>query len=68
MEQVLYGNTLIVYKQSLKKDPHAIYTHYANHRMNIVIVDVTKNIEEAELFFNLLQELYVIFSSSIIHS
>lgn len=41
--------------------PQAIYTHCANHRLNIVIVDVAKNIEEADLFFTVLQELYVFF-------
>lgn len=48
--------------------PQAIYTHCANHRLNLVIVDVAKNIEEADLFFTLLQELYVFFSSSVVHS
>jgi len=44
------------------------YTHCANHRLNLVIVDVAKSIEEADLFFNLLQELYGFFSSSVVHS
>lgn len=51
-----------------KEVPQAIYTHCANHRLNFVIVDVAKNIEEADLFFTLCQELYVFFSSSVIHS
>lgn len=48
--------------------PQAIYTHCVNHRPNLVIVDVAKNIEEIDLFFNLLQELYVFFSISVVHS
>lgn len=41
--------------------PQAIYIHCANHRLNLVIVDVAKNVEEADLFFTLLQEFYVFF-------
>lgn len=51
-----------------KEVPQALYTHCANHRLNLVLVDVTKNIEQVEVFFNFLQELYVFMSSSIIHN
>lgn len=51
-----------------KEVPQALYTHCANHRLNLVLVDVTKNIEQVEVFFNFLQELYVFMSSSVIHN
>lgn len=51
-----------------KEVPQAIYTHCANHRLNLVIVDVVKNIDEVDYFFTLLQELYVFFSGSMVHS
>jgi len=47
-----------IYKNEV---PRAIYTHCANHKLNPIIVHVAKNIENAELFFNLLQELYIFF-------
>lgn len=53
----------------LKKEvPQTLHTHCANHRINLVLVDVTKNIEEVDLFFNLLQDLYIFMSGSVIHS
>jgi len=51
-----------------KEVPQALYTHCANHRLNLVLVNVTKNIEKVEEFFNFLQELYVFMSSSIVHN
>jgi len=44
-----------------KKVSHSIYTHCANNRLNLVIVDVAKNTEEVELFFYLLQKFYIFF-------
>lgn len=51
-----------------KEVPWALYTHCANHRLNLVLVDITKNIEEVDVFFYFLQELYVFMSGSVIHN
>lgn len=54
-----------------RKDvPQAIYTHCLNHRLNLVIVDVCKNIESVNRFFSLLQKLYayVFMSGQAMHS
>lgn len=50
-----------------KEVPQAYYMHCANHRLNLVLVDIAKNIEEADTFFALVQNLYVLFSGSNIH-
>lgn len=44
--------------------PQALYTHCFNHRLNLVIVDVCKNIPEIEKFIALLQQLYNFVSRS----
>lgn len=48
--------------------PQAIYTHCFNHRLNLVIVDVCKNIPEIETFIALLQQLYNFVSRSTVHT
>ena len=48
--------------------PQAIYTHCFNHRLNLVIVDVCKNIPEIEKFITLLQQLYNFVSRSTVHT
>lgn len=48
--------------------PQAIYVHCFNHRLNLVIVKVCKNIPECNDFFSLLESLYVFISGSSIHS
>ncbi|KAE9522780.1 hypothetical protein AGLY_016821 [Aphis glycines] len=40
----------------------AIYTHCMAHRINLVVVDMCKNVEYANNFFNSLEALYVYFS------
>jgi hypothetical protein len=53
----------------LKRDvPQAIYTHCFNHRLNLVIVDVCKNIKPAANFFALIEDLYVFLSGSATHA
>ncbi|KAF0714306.1 zinc finger MYM-type protein 1-like [Aphis craccivora] len=47
--------------------PKALYTHCYNHRLNLVIVDVCKNIPEIEQFITLLQQLYNFVSRSTVH-
>lgn len=51
-----------------KEVPYAYYIHCNNHRLNLVLVDVAKNVEEADKFFLLLQDIYVFMSGSTIHS
>lgn len=50
-----------------KEVPKALYTHCYNHRLNLVIVDVCKNIPEIEQFITLLQQLYNFVSRSTVH-
>ncbi|XP_015378470.1 PREDICTED: uncharacterized protein LOC107172690 [Diuraphis noxia] len=51
-----------------KEVPYTYYIHCNNHRLNLVLVDVAKNVEEADKFFLLLQDIYVFMSGSTIHS
>ncbi|KAL4098266.1 hypothetical protein QTP88_022905 [Uroleucon formosanum] len=50
------------------KVPHAFYIHCHNHRLNLVLVDVAKNVDEVNFFFYFLQDLYNFISGSSIHS
>ena len=65
---VMKGSVNGVQSLFRKEVPQAIYTHCANHRLNLVIVDVCKNVQTAENFFSFLQKLYVFMSESAIHS
>lgn len=46
----------------------AVYMHCCNHRLNLVIVDVLKDVKCARDFFGILQALYTFVSCSTIHS
>lgn len=48
--------------------PQAIYTHCYNHRLNLVVVDICKNIPEVKMFFILLQQIYNFMSRSTVHT
>lgn len=49
--------------------PQALYTHCFNHRLNLVIVDVCKNIPRTlEQFISILQQLYNFVSRSTMHT
>jgi len=50
-----------------KEVPQVYYMHCTNHRLNLVLVDIAKNNEEADVFFTLVQDLYVFVSGSNIH-
>jgi len=63
---VMHGHINGVQALFKKEVPQALYIHCANHRLNLVLVDVTKNIEQVEVLFNFLQKLYVFMSSSVI--
>ena len=46
----------------------AVYVHCYAHKLNLVLVDVTKSVTEAGYFFSLLQKLYVFISDSYVHN
>lgn len=47
----------------------AIYVHCYNHRLNLVIADICKNIIcGVKMFFDLIESLYVFISGSSVHS
>jgi len=49
------------------KVPHTVYIHCHN-RLNLVLVDVAKNVDEVNFFLDFLQDLYNFISGSSIHS
>ena len=50
-----------------EKYPQAIYVHCYAHRLNLVLVDVAKQVHSASDFFALLQSVYVFLSSFKTH-
>ncbi|XP_050544243.1 uncharacterized protein LOC126907178 [Daktulosphaira vitifoliae] len=50
-----------------KEVPKALYTYCYNYRLNLVIVDVCKNVPEIEKFISILQQLYNFISRSTVH-
>jgi hypothetical protein len=50
------------------KVPQVFYIHCHNHRLNLVLVDAAKNVDEVNFFFNFLQYLYNFIPGSSIHS
>lgn len=65
---VMSGNANGVQAIFQREVPQAIYTHCYNHRLNLVIVDVCKNIPEVASFFSLLQKIYNFVSRSTVHT
>lgn len=47
--------------------PLAMYTHCYAHRLNLVLLDSCKMVEDANEFFNVLEKLYVFVSGSFVH-
>ena len=47
--------------------PLANYIHCFNHRLNLVIVDVLKNVQQAVDFFIFIQKIYLFISGSAVH-
>jgi hypothetical protein len=41
------------------KVPRAFYIHYHNHRLNLVLLDVAKNVDEV-IFFLIFYKIYII--------
>ncbi len=61
------GDTLEL-QQGLKlKQITLFYVHCYAHCLNLVLVDSTKSVPESEIFFSLLQKLYVYMSGSYVH-
>ncbi|CAK6979962.1 hypothetical protein NHX12_016273 [Scomber scombrus] len=55
-------------QQKFKKDvPQALYIHCHAHRLNLVLVDVVRNVEAAAEFFETVQMLNNFFSNSVAH-
>ncbi len=55
-------------QQGLKlKQITLFYVHCYAHCLNLVLVDSTKSVPESEIFFSLLQKLYVYMSGSYVH-
>ncbi|XP_025207742.1 uncharacterized protein LOC112603419 [Melanaphis sacchari] len=65
---VMSGNANDVQAIFQREVPQAIYTHCYNHRLNLVVVDVCKNIPEVATFFSLLQKIYNFISRSTVHT
>lgn len=55
-------------QQKLKSEvPEALYIHCHAHRLNLVLVDVVRNVEGAADFFETVQMLYNFFANSVAH-
>ena len=64
---VMSGCNAGVQKLIQERNPQALYVHCCAHRLNLVLVDVCKNVRAAADFFSHLQTLYVFLSSSKTH-
>lgn len=51
-----------------KQVPQAIYIHCFNHALNLVVVDMCKNLKDCNIFFSVLENLYVFISGSSVHN
>jgi len=65
---VMRGKNIGVQALFRQEVPQAIYVHCYNHRLNLVISDVCKNISTVKMFFDIVENLYVVVSGSAIHS
>lgn len=50
------------------KVPRVVYIHCNRHNLNLVLMEIAKNVQEVIFFENLLQDLYCFISGSLIHS
>ena len=57
----------LVQKLIRDKSPMAYYLHCYAHRLNLVFIDTTKVVQQADDFFSLLEQLYIFISNSIVH-
>ena len=47
--------------------PQAVYIHCFNHRLNLVLVDCIRRVQDAAEFFESMECLYVFFTGSVTH-
>lgn len=64
---VMSGACTGVQARILEYAPMAVYIHCMAHRLNLVLVDVCKNVQCAAEFFVLLEAVYVFMSSGVSH-
>ena len=64
---VMSGQCAGVSAKIKEKNNKAVYVHCCAHRLNLVLVDATKQLPSAADFFSLLEALYVFMSSSKAH-
>ena len=64
---VMSGKLGGVQKLIRNKSPMAYYLHCYTHRLNLVLIDTTKVVRQADDFFSLLEQLYIFISNSIVH-
>ena len=64
---VMSGKLGGVQKLIKDKSPMAYYLHCYAHRLNLVLIDTTKLVRQADDFFSLLEQLYIFISNSIVH-
>jgi len=63
---VMNGRLNDVEKLFCDEVPQAIYVHCYNHKLNLVIADICKNISDVKLFFDLVEEICVfVFGSAV---
>ena len=65
---VMSGKVSGVSARVRREAKYAYYVHCHAHRLNLVLVDVTKSIPEAAHFFSLLEKVYVYVSGSYVHA
>jgi hypothetical protein len=65
---VMSGRVKGVQKLFRDEVPRAIYVHCYNHRLNLITVDICKNLSHGKLFFDFLETLFVFMSGSAVHS
>jgi len=64
---VMSGKLGCVQKLIKDKSPMAYYLHCYAHRPNLVLINTTKVVRQADDFFSLLEQLYIFISNSIVH-
>jgi hypothetical protein len=65
---VMSGNLNGVQSRIKAVAPQANYVHCHAHRLNLCLVDVTKEVDAAAKFFSLVEQIYVFISSAAVHS
>ena len=61
---VMSGQATGVQAHIVEKIPHAFYVHCHAHRLNLVLINCVKNLEDYADFFSTMQTLYTFISNS----